>query len=223
MLRSDPLVEERIEKLIRAHNRELLIAGLTKLALGLLFTFFIYGICYWLFWVIQCFTTGWAWFDSYRPLILTGILLTIAFYASYRRVNPLEGVVQLSEAEELALLAGEAVGIGTFVNPTLVFAGSLVVLFGGPASILQGISALLHRIRFDAKLLQTASIVLARCEAGCPFKALLSPRAALLLKFLALIKVVPLAEEDGCVLTEKGEKVLGRAKLPKKKKKKESE
>ncbi len=102
---------------------------------------------------------------------------------------------------------GPAVGLH-FFSPRHASAGLAVVLIGGPATVLEGIGIWASRICADELLIERAANLLAGCKEICPVEEIEHLEAAVLLKQLALIKVIPGPESSALTVTEKGEGVL---------------
>ena len=110
----------------------------------------------------------------------------------------------------LTLISHATVGISYFKLRHAV-AGFAVVLIGGPANLLEALGIWVSRLRADQPLIEEASSLLAACRADYPIERVREPAAALLLKRLALIKVVPSGDSSALAPTAKGSAILSKA------------
>jgi hypothetical protein len=90
-----------------------------------------------------------------------------------------------------------------------------VLLLAGPSSVFQALGLWAYRLRANRSLIEEAAQLLPECSASCPVEEIRTPAAALLLRRLALIKVVAQGDSPALMLTEKGSQILSRGKLRK--------
>jgi hypothetical protein len=74
--------------------------------------------------------------------------------------------------------------------------------------VIEALGIWAHRIRAQGSLIQDASRLLASCKTAFPIEQIREPAAALLLKRLALIKVVARGDSAALALTDKGVAVV---------------
>jgi hypothetical protein len=199
----------RLHDLVHRYNRELAGEALLKALLGVVFSILVFGFVFWFGWAV-------GWFVA-RPLgleawhcgaLLSGLFLVVATWSAWRRVNPLAGLEPLSDEQRmLTLLSQVTPGLLSF-SPRHATAGAAVVLIGGPANVFEGLGIWASRIRADEPLIAEASRLLTACSTNYPVEEMREPAAALLLRRLALIKVIPSGDSAALTLTDRGLTVL---------------
>jgi hypothetical protein len=208
-----PPIAGRLRDMVGGYNRELAAEALGKALLGVVVSFFVFGFVFWCGWFV-----GFAVADSLNleawqfGALLSGLFLVVATWSAWRRVDPLAAVQPLSDRQLLLTLISQASPGLLYFSPRHATAGAAVVLIGGPANVFQALGIWASRIRADGPLLEEASRLVAACNGNCPIEEVREPVAALLLRRLGLIKVIPNGDSSAFTLTEKGLTVLGGAK-----------
>jgi hypothetical protein len=208
-MRTTSQIVNDLQWLVRRRNRELAFDATTKALLGAIFSLVTFGCVFWFSWVIGL---GVARYLGMGPwlfgLLITGLFFGVAAWSAWRRVNPLADLKPLTHQQLLAtLMSRAATGIG--FSPRHAVAGIAFVLLGGPGNLIEAIGIWAHRIRADERLLGKAASTLALCKEGCPAEQISDLAAALLLRHLSLIKVVPSGNSATLTLTERGRRMAG--------------
>jgi hypothetical protein len=199
--------------MVSRYDSDLLAKGAIKAVLGVVFSIMAFGLIFWCGWFFGFWLAASLGLESWQlGLLCSGLFLVVAIWSAWRRVNPLAGVPRMTDQQwlltQLHLQIG---GIGYF-SPWHASAGFAVVLIGGPASVLDAIGLWNAQMRADGPMIDAMAGVLEECADTPPIRKVGSLQAALLLKRLALIKIVPLGDSEAFALTEKGERVLFGAK-----------
>ncbi len=209
-------IASRLHDLVRRHNRELVLEALVKALLGIVFSFFTFGFLFGVGWVV-----GWGVAGSFnlRPwhfgAFLAGVFFVVAAWSAWRQVDPLAGLPRLTDQQWLLTQLSLASPGLLYFSPRHALGGSGVLLLAGPSSVFQALGLWAYRLRTDRSLIEEAGRLLMACSATCPLAEIGTPAAALLLRRLALIKVVPQGNSTAFTVTEKGSKILSRAKVRK--------
>lgn len=207
-------IANRLQEMVRSHNRERVIDALGKSVLGLVFCVFTFGFVYVCAWFVGLSVARSFGLHAWQFAgLICGLFLLVACWSAWRHVDPMAGLPpRESEQQELLLtLISQAAGGGGYFNPRHAVAGLSVVLIGGPANLLEGLGIWVSRLRADQPLIEEASSLLAACRADYPIERVREPAAAILLKRLALIKVVPCGDSSALAHTAKGAAILAKA------------
>jgi hypothetical protein len=200
----------RLQEEIRAHNRELATEAITKAVLGVLFTLLTFAFVFWIAWFFGVLMAGLLNLEAWRfGAVVTGVFLVVSIGSAWRRVDPLAGLEPLSEKQLFLTFAAPALPGGIYFSPRHATAGAALVLLGGPANLFQALGVWAHRIRAEDSLVEDAARLLAASRPRFPTDQVRKPAAALLLRQLALIKIVPGEGAPAFALTAKGSAVLG--------------
>jgi hypothetical protein len=211
-----PQVGPRLHDLVRLCNRELAADATLKALTGVLFSCVTFGLVYWAGWFFGFFIARYLNLSAWQfGVVLAGLFLVVATWSAWRRVDPMAGLQRLSDRQLLlTLLSPASPGIAYF-SPRHASAGVALILIGGPANVIQAYGIWAHRIRVEGSIIDDAVRVLAACQSGLPAEQVREPTAALLLRRLALIKIVPSGESAALALTDKGFAVLSGGKASK--------
>lgn len=209
---------DRVNHMVRRRNRELAFDAALKASLGIVFSLVTYGVLFWMGWFVGFFVGGYL---NLRPwqfgAILTGLFFVVATWSAWRRVDPLAGLKPLSDRQLLLTLISQASPGLLYFSPRHATAGAAMILLGGPANVIEAFGIWAHRIRVEGSLIEDASRLLASCETEFPAEQVREPAAALLLRRLSLVKVVPSGESAALELTDKGLAVLSGGKAGRRK------
>jgi hypothetical protein len=204
-----PQLVRRVSNMVRRRNRELALEAVLKASLGIVFSLVIYGLLFWMGWFVGFFVSGYV---NLRPwqfgAVLAGLFLVVATWSAWRRVDPLAGLKPLSNRQLVLTLVSQASPGILYFSPRHATAGAAMILLGGPANVIEAFGMWAHRIRVEGSLIEDASRLLASCETGLPAEQVREPTAALLLRRLRLITVVPRGDSSALALTDKGFAVL---------------
>lgn len=210
MSASSKLVE-RINDLVRARNRELATDAALNGAFGVGFCAITFGMLYGFGWVLGFMFARSVDLEAWQfGLLVSGLFFSVAVWSAWRRVDPLEGLRPLSDQQRLLLLASQALG-GPGFSPRHASAGLAVVLIGGPASLFSAVGIWAHRVRADEAAIKAAAQLLDACQVSQPIDSIRNAEAALLLKRLALIKVLPNESSHVVTATQKGMGLVSKA------------
>jgi hypothetical protein len=188
-------------------NREIIGEAIIELALGIIFSALTFGAVFLVTWVIFYFGAG-PLSGRNLALLVTGIFALVSVFEAWRRVDPLAGLEPMTERQlRLTMISISTPGI-TYFSPRHATAGIATLFIGGPANVFSALGNWRHRLRYDGALIEAAASVLAAAADGVPVEAVESPRAALLLHRLALVKIGSDARGDILELTEKGRTML---------------
>jgi hypothetical protein len=204
-MRTSSQIVDRLHSLVRERNREIAIDATIKVLLGVLFSLLVFGFVFWGTWLVGFFV-GSSW--NIRPwqlgLLVASLFFVVALWSAWRHVNPLAGLKPLSDEQLLLTIVSQATADVVYFSPRHALAGAALLLIGGPANIVEAVGIWAYRIRADGPLVDEAARLLTLCEGGCPPERVREPAAALILRRLALIKVVPSGDDVVLTLTEKG-------------------
>jgi len=202
---SSSQIVDRLHRLVRERNREVAIDATIKVLLGVFFSLVVFGFIFWVCWLVGFFV-GSSW--NIRPWqlgsLVTGLFFLVALWSAWRHVNPLAGLKPLSDEQLLLTIVSQATSGVVYFSPRHALAGAALLLIGGPANIVEAVGIWGYRIRADGPLVDEAARLLTLCEGGCPPERIREPAAALMLRRLALIKVIPGGDTVVLTLTEKG-------------------
>jgi hypothetical protein len=208
-----PHIATRLQDLVLRYNRELALDAALKALLGVLFSFLVFGLLFWFGWFIGVFVARNFNLQAWQfGCLVSGLFLLAATWSAWRRVNPLAGLPRLTDRQLLLTLLSQASPDILYFSPRHATAGVAVLLIGGPANLFQALGVWAYRIRADAALIEAASRLLVECQEKCPVMRVAEPAAALLLRRLALIKIVLSGESSALTATDKGRAVLSGAK-----------
>lgn len=200
-----PDIADRLGRLLRQRNRELAADAAAKALLGALFSLLVFGFVFWISWLAGIFVGGALGLRAWQlGLLVTGVFFVVALWSAWRHVDPLADLERLSDRDMLLTLISQATPGIVYFSPRHALAGFAVVLLGGPANLVEALGIWAHRIRADEAMVDEAARCLALCEAGCPPERIREPAAALLLRRLALIKIVSSGPSVTLTLTDKG-------------------
>jgi hypothetical protein len=199
----------RLHDAVHHYNSELEFEGRAKIILGAVFSFFVFGFVYCLGWFFGLFFASSLYLDPWQfGLLLAMLFLAVATWSAWRRVDPLAELPRLTDEQMLLTLVSQATPGVLYFSPRHATAGAALVLLGGPVSVFEGWGILNSRIQTDEALIEAASRTLEDCETACPVEEVTDARAALLLRRLSLIKVIPNDDSSALTVTEKGLTVL---------------
>ena len=204
---------DRVSDLVKARNRELARDAALEAALGIGFSIGTFAFVFWISWfagvLVARYFNVYAWqFGT----IVTGVFFVVATWSAWRRVDPLEGLKPMTDKQLLSMLVIEtALGVNCF-SPRHASAGLALVLLGGPAGVFKAIGIWAHRIRVDDATIENAANLLASCRTKLSANDVGDPFAAIVLRRLSLIKVVPHGHYFALTLTDKGRGVLSNGK-----------
>ena len=202
-------IADCITQMVQSRNRTLIFDATLKASLGIAFSTLTFGFIFWIGWMAGFCFFSWINLEPWQfAALVTGIFLGVAIWSAWVRVNPLADLAPLSDRDLFLTLVSQAAGGLGYFSPRHASAGFAVILIGGPAGVFEALGIWAHRIRADAPLIEQASKILALCEAKLPAEKVRVPAAALLLRRLALIKVVPNDDSVALMLTEHGFAVL---------------
>ena len=201
------LVKQQVDQ----RNREIATEAVVEAALGVLFSFLVFGFVFVASWVACFLVVGYSRAVPTASLIVL-VYALVALYSAWRRVNPLENLTPLTPGEEAAAEILQATGHGAFA-PHFTrhsLAGFGTVLIGGPANILQSIATWRHRMPHSSAILTDAAGLLERAGEGVDLEQAGNPQAAFLLHRLGLVKVIGTYRGPGrrIVLTTRGEELV---------------
>ncbi len=195
--------------MVRRCNRKLAFDAVLKASMGVLFSVLTFGFVYWAGWFFGFFFARYLSLHAWQfGVIFAGLLLVVATWSAWRRVDPMAGLQRLSDTQLLLTLISQASPNILYFSPRHATAGAALILIGGPANVVQAFGIWAHRIRVEGSLIADAARLLASCQTRLPVKQVREPAAALLLKRLALIKVIPSGDSVALALTDKGFAVL---------------
>jgi hypothetical protein len=208
-----PQIASRLREIVRRYNRELALDALLKALLGIAFSFLVFGLLFWGGWFVGIFFARSLNLHAWQfGAFLSGLFLVTALWSAWQRVDPLAGLQRLSEKQLLLTLISQDSSQLLYFSPRHATAGVAILLIGGPANLFQAFGIWTSRLRADESLLEESARLLAACDPQCAAEQVRKPTAALLLRRLALIKVVPGGDSPAFALTEKGSTVVSGAK-----------
>jgi hypothetical protein len=204
-----PVIAVRLQEMARNYNREVTLEVVGKALLGLLFSFFTFGFLFWLGWFVGFFFARSFGLKPWQfGALVSGLFLIVATFSAWQRVDPLAGVQPMTDREWLLTAISHASPHFLYFSPRHATAGAAVLLLGGPANLFQAFGIWGSRLRLDDPLIEEAACLLAACQENYPIEQVREPYAAVLLRRLALIKVVPQEDSVALTLTEKGYALL---------------
>ena len=204
-----PQLVERLTEIVRRRDRALAFDAALKAGLGIIFSLITFGVLFWFGWVTGFFVGHSVNLHPWQlGAIVSGLFFVVACWSAWRRVDPLAGLEPLTDAQMLAMLIGRATGAFMAFSPRHAIAGAALVLLGGPASVFQALGIWAHRLRADAGLIQQAAKLLVQCKAEPPVEQVRDVSAAILLRRLALVKIIPREKSAVLALTDKGHAML---------------
>jgi hypothetical protein len=212
-MNSSTELTQRLGDIIRRRNRALAGQAALKAGLGIAFSLITFGFLFWGGWFVG-FVCGHylgpaAWQFG---LLFSGLFLAVATWSAWRQVNPMAGLGRLSDAQLLLTLLSPMLPAPGYFSPRHASAAFALALIGGPANLFQAFSTWAHRFRVDDLLLENAASILTAADTQLPLEQLRDLAAAVLLRDLALIKMVPCGDSEALTLTDKGRAVLSRGK-----------
>lgn len=211
MSNTEPIVS-RLYDAVQHYNRELEFDSRVKIILGAVFSFLVFGFVYCFGWFSGLFFASSLYLDPWQfGLLLAVLFLAVATWSAWRRVDPLAELPRLTDEQMLLTLVSQATPGVLYFSPRHATRGAALVLLGGPVSVFEGWGIWNSRIQVDDALIEAASRILVDCETACPVEELTDPSAAVLLRRLSLIKVIPSEDSSALTVTEKGLKVLSGA------------
>jgi hypothetical protein len=204
---NDPIAS-RIEELVREHGRKLRTDILIRVVSGIAFSILTFGFVYCFFWMFGCVVAYQLGLAQWQfATLATALFFVVAVWSAWRRVDPLAAVRPLTPEGQLTLLVSHVV-LGVGFSPRHAVGGAGMALIGGPANLVHALGDFNSRLRADASRIAAAARLLEACRKFYPIENLKDVEAALLLRRLALIKLVPLDYSHRIALTEKAEKLL---------------
>jgi hypothetical protein len=207
-MRSVSQIAERLQQMVRQRNRELATDAILKIVIGIVFCLLTFGFVFWVALFAGCGVSGFFGLDAWQlALIVTGVFFVAAVWSAWQRVNPLADLKPLTDRQMMLTLVSQASGDILYFSPRHATAGMALVLIGGPAGLFEGLGIWAHRLRASPAIVEEASELLAACRENLSTKKIKSPAGAVLLKRLALIKIVD--DSSALMLTQKGMKLLG--------------
>jgi hypothetical protein len=199
----------RLREMVSGYNRDVRLEVLFKSLLGLGFSVLVFGFVFWLAWFTGLFFTASLHLHAWQfAILVAGLFLIVATWSAWKQVDPLAGLQPLTDQQRLLTLISQATPGVVYFSPRHATAGAAAVLLAGPANILEALGIWVWRLRLDPMLLEEAARLLNACNANYRIEEIREPEAALLLKRLALVKLVPLDDSSALTLTEKGEKIV---------------
>ena len=195
---------------VRDRNRQLAFEAAVEVVLGVLFAALTLAFVFWITWLFggglarMAGLAGW-----HLALIITGLFLIVTTVSAWRQVDPLAGVDPMTAAEEMLTGASLASPEMLYFSPRHATAGAAMLLLGGPANVFTAVGTWRHRLPGDTTVITDAATLLCRCGTGLAVERITTPRAAVLLARLALIKVVPKGASGIIEPTENGRSALG--------------
>ncbi|HWG43229.1 MAG TPA: hypothetical protein VN688_10620 [Gemmataceae bacterium] len=212
-MNNTPHIAARLHDMASQHNRELVFEGVGKALLGGIFSFITFGLLFWFGWFAGFFVAGSFGLQAWQfGALVTGLFLIVAMWSAWQRVDPLAGLPPLSDQQLLLTMISQASPNLLYFSPRHATAGAALLLLGGPTNLFEAFGVWGYRLGVAPSSIEEASHLLEACEANYPIEHVREPSAALLLKRLALIKIVPTEDSVALTLTEKGASVLSRAK-----------
>jgi hypothetical protein len=205
------MLEPVLKKAVRSVNSDHEARAAIQLVLGALFTFLLFGALLGVLWMFGPWRhVGWPALPS--SLALVGLLLAVAFWSAFRRIEPMRGVDPLTPTQELAIKASWVVPGAVVTSPRHATAGTASLLIAGPLNMVDAIASWRSRIKVDQALYYAAADLLGRAAEGVDLEFVDDPRPFVLLRRLRLIKVEERPEGLGrIVLTQKGRDALSEA------------
>jgi len=201
-----------LQEMVRDYNRQRAIDALGKSVLGIVFSLLTFGFLYCCAWFFGSFFARSLGLHAWQfAALLSGLFFAVAIWSAWRHVEPFADLPpRMPDRQELMhALVGQAVGIGYF-NPRHAVAGFAVLLIGGPANVLEGLGIWATRLRADQGRIEDAACLLAACAEDYSIEEVREPASGLLLKRLALVKVIRKGDSPGLALTEKGAGILAK-------------
>jgi hypothetical protein len=203
-MRTTAQIASRLQEMVRGYNNQLARDALLKAALGIAFSFLVFGVVFWTAWVVGFAVAGYLHLSAWQfATLLTGLFIAVSAWSAWYRVDPLAALPRLAEPHMLVRTLALAAGVPV-VSSRHALAGSALFLIGGPANLFQALRFWAARIRADAALIEEASRLLTRCDPQSPALPSRDAAAALLLLRLTLVKVVPSGDAAALALTDKG-------------------
>jgi hypothetical protein len=197
----------------RRYNRDLAFESVGKALLGIVFSFFTFGLLFWFGWFAGFFVARSFGMQPWQfGALVSGLFLAVATWSAWQRVDPLAGLQPLSDQQLLLTMISQASPGLLYFSPRHATAGAALLLIGGPANLIEAFGIWGYRFRMEVPLIEEASCLLENCQVNCPIENIREPSAALLLKRLSLIKIVPSEDSVALSLTEKGSTIVSRAK-----------
>ena len=199
--------EEGIRTLTAARNRELLFDATVEFLTGLLICVVTFSV---IFLVARLVTWLYRW-PGYVPMVVTGVLIVVAFVSAWRRVDPLADRRLLTEGEELLTLISRSMAHMLYFSPRHPVAGVSRFLLCGPTKVLSSLGTMLHRLPTGPALFRDAAAALHLAADGLPVESVENPLAVLLLIRLSLVKSVAQSDPGKVevVATGKGRDLFG--------------
>ncbi len=204
-----PPTTTRIRKLISQRNNEIMLHAVIELALGVLFCVLVYGFVFvWMWGLGGFFATQLSLTRTQFALSVVGLFMAVCFFSAWRRVDPLQSVAPMTDTQLMLTYISLASPNLLYFSPRHASAGVAAILIGGPKNILSAIGNWRHRLPGSSSLVAEAADLLILAQHGVAINMIPSPRAAVLLRRLALIKPVDHGHDIEMVLTENGRETL---------------
>jgi hypothetical protein len=205
-----PQLVQRVGDLVRRHNRELAFDALLKGSMGIVFSLVTYGVLFWMGWFIGFFVARHLNLQPWQfGAMVAGLFLVVALWSAWQRVDPLAGLKRLSDRQKLLTLISQASPGLLYFSPRHATAGAALILLGGPNNVVEAFGIWAYRLPGAGSLVEEASRLLTSCQTALPAEEVREPVAALLLRRLGLIKVIPSEDSASLTLTDKGLALLG--------------
>ncbi|MCP3904009.1 MAG: hypothetical protein GY715_10280 [Planctomycetes bacterium] len=203
-------VADRIHHRVRTRNRELLLEAALEIGMGVVFAALTFGFVFWISFLPAFFLAPSLGMKGWQvALIVTGIFALATSFSAWRRVDPLAELNPLTEAQMRMTLISLASPHVLYFSPRHATAGAALVLLAGPVGVFRGLGTWAHRLRSDAAMIRDAASLLGNvANDGLPAEDVPNPAAALLLRRLALLKVVGHEQSVVLLSTEKGRALL---------------
>jgi hypothetical protein len=211
-------IADRVQSVLDQRNRELVSDAILKIALGITLTLPVFGILfgavYWLGWFVGVWIAldrrgSGAMSDSELLFIailaafVTGVVFTLAVWSAWRRVCPLAVNQPFTNRQIIRTIINKASNGPFDLRPHHATSAGAFVFIGGPSSFFEGVGSWFQQLRADRALIEDAAKLLGACKETVSVKQV-TPAAALLLKRLALIKVVLSVDSPALALTQRG-------------------
>jgi hypothetical protein len=206
-------IAKRLNDMANRYNRELWFEGVMKALLGAGFSLVTFGMLFWFWWFVGFFMAGSVGLQAWQfSTLLTGLFLIVAIWSAWQRVDPLAGLPPLTNQQLMLTMISQASPNLLYFSPRHATAGAALLLLGGPANLFEAFGIWHYRLSVEPSLIEESAHLLEACEPNYPIEHVHEPCAALLLKRLALVKIVPTETSTALALTEKGASILSRAK-----------
>jgi hypothetical protein len=206
-----PQLIDRIADLVRRRNRELAFDAVLRAGFGILFSCLSFAFVFWVGWYTGITLAPLVDIDAWLfGAVGAGFFIVVMTWLAWRRVDPFPGFEPLTKEQLVLTLKNRATESAIPLSPYRARTDMAMLLLGGPAGIFEAVGIWAHRLRADEVLIEEAARLLTLCKSDCPIEKVRVPAAAVLLRRLALIKVMPSGESMVLKLTDKGFALFGK-------------